>query len=339
MNFVASDRHTASHAASPAATTHAVLIPSYNTGPRLYETMATIRRLGWPVWVIIDGSTDGTAEGIAAKAAVDPDLHVSVLARNKGKGAAILHGLELARMHGITHVVTVDADGQHSADHIQTLVALSLAHPEAMILGVPLFDASAPAVRVFGHQISKFWANLVTLRSGIGNPLFGFRVYPVAPLLQVFAETTGMRRFDFDSEAAIRLSWSGVPAINVPTPVRYFRRDDGGVSHFHYLRDNLLLLGMYARLFACLLPRLPELLARRIETDALIPTRQTIDYGTGAPNRHGRVKPDHDGWGRTLRSRRESIVWRVDITMTIGIGPAMTISTGQSARDIRSFRR
>jgi glycosyltransferase involved in cell wall biosynthesis len=188
MNFVASDRHTASYSASSTTPTHAVLIPSYNTGRRLYETVATIRRLGWPVWVIIDGSTDGTAEGIAGEAAVDPDLHVSVLPQNRGKGAAILHGLELVRMHDVTHVVTVDADGQHSTDHIQTLVALSLAHPEAMILGVPQFDASAPAVRVAGHQVSKFCANLVTLRSGIGNPLFGFRVYPVVPLLQVFAK-------------------------------------------------------------------------------------------------------------------------------------------------------
>ena len=61
-----------------------------------------------------------------------------------------------------------------------------------------------------------------------------------------------MRRFDFDSEAAIRLSWQGVPAINRPTPVRYFGPGEGGVSHFKYLRDNLLLLFMYARLFAAL---------------------------------------------------------------------------------------
>ncbi len=271
MNFVRSNSRAASpltdrpgaHAASMAASVHAVLIPSYNTGTRLFDTVAIVRRLGWPVWVVIDGSTDGTGEDLAREAADDPDLHVCVLSRNQGKGAAILHGLQLAQAQGITHVVTVDADGQHSADHIALLVALSRAHPEAMVLGVPVFDASAPAIRVAGHRVSRFWANLVTLRSGIGNPLFGFRVYPVAPLLRVFGETRWMRRFDFDSEAAIRLSWQGVPAINLPTPVRYFRRDAGGVSHFHYLCDNLLLMFMYARLFAALVPRLPRLVARR----------------------------------------------------------------------------
>ncbi len=274
MNFVVADHRTAphlpsrpaAHAASTAATTHAVLIPSYNTGRRLRDTVAIVRRLGWPVWVVIDGSTDGSGEALARAAADDPDLHVCMLPRNQGKGAAILHGLVRARTYGVTHVVTVDADGQHSAEHIELVVALSRAHPEAMVLGVPVFDASAPAIRVAGHQVSKFLANLVTLRSGIGNPLFGFRVYPVAPLLRIFEETRWMRHFDFDSEAAIRLSWQGVPAINLPTPVRYFPRENGGVSHFHYLRDNLLLLFMYARLAAALVPRLPRLMARRVRS-------------------------------------------------------------------------
>jgi glycosyltransferase involved in cell wall biosynthesis len=263
MNFVVPDRRKAARqsdppaapVASPAATAHAVLIPSYNTGSRLRDTVAVVRRLGWPVWVVIDGSTDGSGEVLLCDAASDPDLHVCTLPYNQGKGAAILHGVLRARACGITHVVTVDADGQHSADHIDALVALSRAYPEVMVLGMPVFDSSAPAIRIAGHQVSKFLANLMTLWSGIGNPLFGFRVYPVAPLLQVFAETRWMRRFDFDSEAVIRLSWHGIPAINLPTPVRYFRRKNGGVSHFHYLRDNMLLLFMYARLGAALVGR------------------------------------------------------------------------------------
>ena len=110
------------------------------------------------------------------------------------------------------------------------------------MLGVPGVRSSAPAVRIVGHSIANFWADLVTLWSGIGNSLFGFRVYPVAPLLRTFEETRWMRGFDFELEAAIRLSWQGVPLINVPTPVRYYRREDGGVSHFNYLRDNALLV-------------------------------------------------------------------------------------------------
>jgi hypothetical protein len=73
-----------------------------------------------------------------------------------------------------------------------------------------------------------------------------------------------MRRFDFDTESVVRLSWRGVPAVNLVAPVRYFPRDEGGVSHFRYGRDNVLLVGMHLRLLAGFLLRLPVLLWRRL---------------------------------------------------------------------------
>jgi hypothetical protein len=232
--------------------THVVLIPSYNTGPRLYDTIDCVRRLAWPVIVVIDGSTDGSAERLVRIAGGDRDLHVCVLPRNQGKGAAVLRGLRLARARNFTHALTMDADGQHSAAHIGEMIARSFACPDAMVLGVPLFDESAPRIRVAGHKIANFWTGLMTPAGAIGDSLFGFRVYPIARLIEIFERTSGMRRFDFDSEAVIRLCWRGVRPINVPTPVRYFRRDQGGVSHFKYVRDNLLLIAMYVRLFGLL---------------------------------------------------------------------------------------
>ena len=73
-----------------------------------------------------------------------------------------------------------------------------------------------------------------------------------------------MRRFDFDPEAVVRLSWRGVPALNLPAPVRYFTAAEGGVSHFNYWRDNVLLTSMYLRLLPGFLIRLPLLIARRL---------------------------------------------------------------------------
>lgn len=231
-------------------TTHGIVIPSYNTGFRLIETISAIRHHALPIIVVIDGSTDGSDEALPRLAAGDPWLTVGVLPCNQGKGAAVLHGLRLARSMGLTHALTLDADGQHSAAHVGEMVAMSRAHPDAMVLGLPLFDASAPRIRILGHKLANFWTGLVAPRGGIGDSLFGFRVYPIVPLIELFEHTSGMRRFDFDSEAAIRLCWRGVRSVNVATPVRYFRRDQGGVSHFKYLRDNLLLIAMYARLIA-----------------------------------------------------------------------------------------
>jgi glycosyltransferase involved in cell wall biosynthesis len=243
---------------------HLVLIPSYNTGPILVDTVRAARAYWDPVWVVLDGSTDGSRERLAPLAAADPGLRVLELAHNSGKGAAVLHGIRAAAAAGFTHALTMDADGQHPPALIPEFMAVSQAAPAALVLGLPVFDASAPAVRVRGRKVSNWWANLETLWSGIGDSLFGFRVYPIAPLERVMARTPWMRRFDFDVEAAVKLVWAGLRPINRPAPVRYLRPDEGGVSHFRYVRDNLLLSWMHLRLMIGFLIRLPWLLARRI---------------------------------------------------------------------------
>jgi glycosyltransferase involved in cell wall biosynthesis len=250
--------------AAPPSRTHLVLIPSYNTGPRLLETVRAARALWNPVWVVIDGSTDGSGERMLALAREDPGTRVLTLARNCGKGAAVLHGLREAAAGGYTHALTMDADGQHPADRIPAFMAASQRAPAALVLGRPVFDASAPRIRVVGRRVSNWWANLETLWAGIGDSLFGMRVYPIRSLLAVMETHRWMRRFDFDVEAAVRLVWQGLEPVNLDTPVRYFGRDEGGVSHFRYGRDNVLLTWMHTRLFLSFLLRLPGLVLRRL---------------------------------------------------------------------------
>ncbi|EJL80648.1 glycosyl transferase [Polaromonas sp. CF318] len=247
-----------------ASATHLVLIPSYNPGVKVDETVRGALAQWAPVWVVVDGSTDGSAARLQAMAESDDRLRVLVLPRNVGKGAAVLHGIALAAAQGFTHALTMDSDGQHPAHLIPDFMAASQAQPAAMVLGVPVFAADAPRLRVNGRKVSNGWADLETLWAGIGDSLFGFRVYPIAPLREVMAGQRWMRRFDFDPEAVVRMCWLGVKPINLPATVRYFRPDEGGVSHFNYLRDNLLLSWMHGRLLLGFLLRLPLLLARRI---------------------------------------------------------------------------
>jgi glycosyltransferase involved in cell wall biosynthesis len=255
--------------------THLVLIPSYNPGSRVYATVRAALESWSPVWVVIDGSTDDSPARLAALCVEEPGLEVIVLEENRGKGAAVLAGLERAAAAGYTHALTMDSDGQHPAQGIEELMRISQANPAAMVLGCPVFDASAPRLRVRGRKISNGWVNLETLWAGIGDSLYGFRVYPIAPLIAVMRRQPWMRRFDFDAEAVVRLSWRGVPPINVDAPVRYFRADEGGVSHFNYWRDNALLTWMHARLFVEFLLRLPVLMLRRVKT-RLLPRRRPI---------------------------------------------------------------
>lgn len=251
---------------STGAAQHLVLIPSYNTGARVIETVRDARRFWHPVWVVIDGSTDGSGEALTRLAAADEGLRILTLPRNQGKGAAILHGLRAAKAAGFTHVLAMDADGQHPAPSIPDFIARSRANPDAVILGVPVFDASAPRLRVRGRRISNWWTNLETLWVGVDDSLFGFRVYPVAGLLAIMEASRWMRRFDFDVEAIVRLCWRGYRPIALPVPVRYFGAAEGGVSHFRYGRDNAWLAWMHLRLVGGFLLRLPWLLHRRLRT-------------------------------------------------------------------------
>jgi glycosyltransferase involved in cell wall biosynthesis len=129
-----------------------VLIPSYNTGPRVLQTVREARAAWTPVWVVVDGSTDGTDALLLAEAERDPGLEVIVLPANVGKGMAVLHGLREAARRGFTHALTMDADGQHPADRIGAMMAASRAAPEAMILGLPIFGPEAPRLRVRGRR-------------------------------------------------------------------------------------------------------------------------------------------------------------------------------------------
>ncbi len=187
-----------------------------------------------------------------------------VLPENQGKGAAVLAGISAAQENGFTHALTMDSDGQHPAALIPAFMADSQATPQAMILGKPVFAADAPALRVNGRKVSNAWVNLETLWMGIGDSLYGFRVYPIAPLRRIMQANRWMRRFDFDPEAVVRLCWAGVNPLNRDAPVRYLRADEGGVSHFRYLRDNVLLTWMHTRLFLGFLLRLPWLIWRRL---------------------------------------------------------------------------
>jgi glycosyltransferase involved in cell wall biosynthesis len=245
------------------STTHLLLIPSYNTGATVYDTVRAARAHWNPVWVVTDGSTDGTPEGLLAMAANDPGLQVIALPANAGKGAAVLHGLNAARAAGFTHALTMDSDGQHPAELIPSFMQTSIAHPETMVLGRPVFDASAPLLRVRGRRVSNWWTNLETLGAGIDDSLYGFRVYPIADLIAVMRRQPWMRRFDFDTEAVVRLAWRGVKPLNVAAPVKYLTAEEGGVSHFRYGRDNVLLTWMHLRLMLEFALRLPLLLWRK----------------------------------------------------------------------------
>ncbi|GAB4165395.1 MAG: hypothetical protein Fur0032_02070 [Terrimicrobiaceae bacterium] len=236
---------------------YCVIIPTYNSGCLLRPTVEAVLRVWADVVVVVDGSTDDSRESLRQLENEHTGLRVIELRENAGKGAAVLAAMEWAAASGgFTHAVVMDSDGQHPAESIPEFIGLSRSQPEAMILGVPVFGPEAPPERVKGRRVGNFFADLETLWGGIGDSLFGFRLYPIAESLQLMRATRRGRRFDFDTEMVVGLFWAGVRPVTRPVAVFYPETKSGGVTHFRYLRDNILLVGTHVRLTLRLLPRL-----------------------------------------------------------------------------------
>ncbi|CAA6694612.1 MULTISPECIES: glycosyltransferase family 2 protein [unclassified Lentimonas] len=227
-----------------------ILIPSYNTGADLLiRTVASAVDSGFDIWVIIDGSNDGSAEALSqSKCVIEHQVRMIVKPTNGGKGNALKMGAEAALEAGYTHVLTMDADGQHPASAIAQLVGIAKESPRFIVMGQPIFGDDAPLARVQGRKLTSFFTNVETLWCGLGDTLFGMRVYPLVPFIAAFEQTSFARGFDFDPEIAVRMVWAGCQPVQLPIVVSYLSKEEGGVSHFHYLRDNFKLTLLHFRL-------------------------------------------------------------------------------------------
>ncbi|MEY3479804.1 MAG: hypothetical protein RIQ71_579 [Verrucomicrobiota bacterium] len=239
-----------------------VVIPSYNSGHLLERTVREVLAVWRPVIVVNDGSTDGSADAVIRLAATEPGLEVLVQPRNTGKGAAVLAAFNYAVDRGLTHAAVFDADGQHDAADIPRFMEISKENPLALVMGDPQFLDDAPTWHIAGHGIANFFARIETLRPGLGDSLFGLRVYPMLAVIKALRRIRGGRRFDFDTQAAVRTAWLGVQTLVAPAAVRYPQKDR--IRHFRYLRDNLLLIRVHGWLLLRGILIWPQLLLRRL---------------------------------------------------------------------------
>ena len=228
-----------------------VLIPTYDNPRTIRAVVERVRSYLPDVVVVDDGSA---AEGRAEVARLGAEGLAIVVhrPRNGGKGAAVKTGFSAAHERGFTHALQVDADGQHTFEDIPHFLDASRRHPAALVLGAPVFDASAPRGRRWGRKLTQFWTNLETLGGVIADPLCGFRVYPLREAIAADAWGDAM---DFDPEIAVRIAWGGTPVLNLQTKVRYLRADEGGVSHFRMGKDNALISWMHTRMVFLALAR------------------------------------------------------------------------------------
>ncbi|WBS01565.1 glycosyltransferase family 2 protein [Pseudoduganella sp. SL102] len=238
-----------------------VVVPVYNHEGAIGAVTARLLAHGLHCVLVDDGSTAACARVLDGIAAAEPRRVTLVrLAVNGGKGAAVMAGIARATQLGYSHVLQIDADGQHDTNDVPRFLELGRARPGAVICGCPVYDASVPKARLYGRYATHVWVWINTLSFDIRDSMCGFRVYPVAAINALAARRQLGRRMNFDTDVLVRLYWRGVDIVNLPTRVRY---PEDGVSHFLVWRDNVLISGMHTALFFGMLPRIPLLLARK----------------------------------------------------------------------------
>lgn len=243
----------------PSELSFCFLIPVYRHAHSLIDVLHNLEPYQIPCIVVDDGNNPPLADILSEKLTNHSWVEVLRMPINEGKGRACRAGFIRAGARNFTHALLLDADGQHDERDVPRFLDLSRKYPKAVILGRPVFDRSAPWSRRFGRWMSQLWVWIETLSFQIGDPLFGYRCYPLEPVLGLVDSKTLGRRMNFDPEIIVRLYWQNVPIMNLESPVRY---PDGGISNFRLWKDNLLLSWLHTRLFFGMLLRCPELIGR-----------------------------------------------------------------------------
>ena len=237
----------------------ALVIPCFNHADPLKGLLTKLADLNLPAYLVDDGSAPSEQEKINRLLPDFPFVRLVRRQENGGKGAAVIDGALAAQKDSFTHILQIDADGQHDTADIPTLLALSKEHPDTLISGFPLYDDSVPKGRLIGRYITHFWVWAETLSSTIVDSMCGFRVYPLVPLLSIVQNDKPGRHMDFDPEILVRLYWAGVPMKFIPTRVIYPK---GGTSNFDAVHDNWRITKMHTKLFCKSVLLWPQLIGR-----------------------------------------------------------------------------
>jgi glycosyltransferase involved in cell wall biosynthesis len=216
-----------------------IVIPVYNHAATLRRVVRQALQVHGEVMVVDDGSVDDAVTPLRGL-----NIHLARHPRNIGKGAAILTAAREARRLGMTHIATLDADGQHNPKDLRRFFPLIRRSPDAIIIGRRDFEhEDVPPANRFGRGFSNFWLRLQTGRD-LGDAQSGFRVYPLWVLEKLNLHE---KRYTFEIEVLVKAAWAGVELLETDISV-YYPRGEERVTHFHLFLDNLRLSRLNAKL-------------------------------------------------------------------------------------------
>ncbi|MGI9323823.1 MAG: glycosyltransferase family 2 protein [Pseudomonadales bacterium] len=226
---------------------YCILIPHYCHDAQLASFLPELVQVQLPLLVVDDGSDAATLPRLRGLVAEYPWAQLIERQPNQGKGATMIAGMRHAQGQGFTHVIIVDADGQHAARDLVRLHKASLSAPLALFSGNPQFGQDIPKARLYGRMITNVLARLAAGTDVIKDAMCGLRLYPLAQVLPLCERVGARLHMELDTELLVRACWAGLELRYVDTQVVY---PAGGRSHFRMISDNLRLTLMHITLLA-----------------------------------------------------------------------------------------
>lgn len=218
----------------------AFIIPVYNHAGTVARIVKEAQVLGFPVFVVDDGSTDNTYDQIKEIIGIKILQHP----QNLGKGAAIMTGFTAASAVA-DWAITIDADGQHYPQDARKLIKAIPEKSRPIVVGAraDMSGEHVPWTSSFGRKFSNFWVR-VSGGPAISDSQSGFRIYPLPEALNL---ETKARRFQFEVEILVRATRDGIPVIEAPVRVNY-NPHGSRISHFRPFVDFLRNSSTFTRL-------------------------------------------------------------------------------------------
>lgn len=194
-----------------------VVLPAYNEATRIQPVLEDIASKGYNMVIVNDGSSDNTLEVIKQSKKKFPDqIHIFNLLINRGVGIATQTGFEAVLKYNPKYIVSMDSDGQHSADDLDNVIKPLVTGEAKAVIGVrPLKDM--PRSRNYANAIMNLLTRIF-YRVDVSDSQTGFRAITVDALEKISINATG---YLISSEFIREINDNNIPFAEVPIQTIY----------------------------------------------------------------------------------------------------------------------
>ncbi|MBE6510274.1 MAG: glycosyltransferase family 2 protein [Methanobrevibacter millerae] len=194
-----------------------VVLPAYNEATRIKPVLEDIARKGYNMVIVNDGSSDNTLEVIKQVKKEFPDkIHIFSLMINRGVGIATQTGFEAVLKYNPKYVVSMDSDGQHSADDLDEVIKPLVSGEAQAVIGVRPFE-DMPRTRSFANSIMNLLTRIF-YGVDVSDSQTGFRAITIDALDKISINATG---YLISSEFIREINDNNIPFAEVPIQTIY----------------------------------------------------------------------------------------------------------------------